>query len=535
MIVLSCLCFIVMALTVRPAAALVLDRAIIESVWQQTTPQEVLNAIPAAKTGEMALAASVSGLTQAQLIELGRFIFNNVTFKGNGRTCATCHPPTNNFTIDPKYIATLSKKDPLFVAETNPALKDLENPQLMRSLGLICENVDGFGKPCVFRGVPHTLALRTSTTPPGNPADPTKNVTVPGTELTAPPFGVELANSTGWSADGAPIGNGARGELRLFALGAIVQHFPKTLNRVAGADFRLPSDLELDALLEFQLSLGRQVEWDLNQLFFKNPMVEYGRQMFQDVSPAGGRCAICHNNGGANAAPAPVPGVSGRNVILNTGVESNANPPAYWIYPGIPVDGGFGKPPLEGPPVPGGDPDVEGGMGWGDGTFDSPVVIEAAITPPYFHNNSVATIEAAVGFYCSPEFNTSPPASPPPPPAGFARINLHTDLATSIAAFLRAAGCVELIDRGMGNNQSAISSDLKLGKYYTNIALANTRDAIKVMEEAVYLLYPDAQEELAQARKYIDQAQSSRNLTKRNQFLEKANGKLSNARIMICE
>jgi hypothetical protein len=53
----------IMAFTVRPAAALVLDRAIIESVWQQATPQEVLNAIPAAKTGEMALAASVSGLT----------------------------------------------------------------------------------------------------------------------------------------------------------------------------------------------------------------------------------------------------------------------------------------------------------------------------------------------------------------------------------------------------------------------------------------------------------------------------------------
>jgi hypothetical protein len=23
---------------------------------------------------------------------------------GNGRTCATCHPPTNNFSIDPEFI-----------------------------------------------------------------------------------------------------------------------------------------------------------------------------------------------------------------------------------------------------------------------------------------------------------------------------------------------------------------------------------------------------------------------------------------------
>jgi hypothetical protein len=237
------------ALTVRPAAALVLDRAIIESVWQQMPPQEVLNAIPATKTGEMALAASVSGLTQSQLIELGRYLFNNEKFGGNGRTCATCHPPSNNFTIDPKYIATLSKKDPLFVAENNPALKDLENPQLMRTYGLICENLDGFDKPCVFRGVPHTLALKTSTTPPQQPPPGfPKNVIVPGTD-------VELVNSTGWSADGAPIGNGARGELRLFALGAIVQHFPKRLERVPGIDFRVPSDLELMPLA-FQESLA---------------------------------------------------------------------------------------------------------------------------------------------------------------------------------------------------------------------------------------------------------------------------------------
>ena len=138
-------------------------------ILNQKAPQDVYNAIPPAIKGEMALASSKSGLTKSQLIAVGRFLFNNATFNGNGRTCATCHPATNNFTIDPQYIAKLPKSDPLFVAENNPALKDLENPQLMRSLGLICENVDGFDKPCVFRGVPHTLALRTSTTPPQQP------------------------------------------------------------------------------------------------------------------------------------------------------------------------------------------------------------------------------------------------------------------------------------------------------------------------------------------------------------------------------
>ena len=82
----------------------------------------------------------------------------------------------------------------------------------MRSLALICENLDGFDKPCVFRSVPHTLALRTSTTPPLQNPPGAGNVIVPG-------LNIPLANCTGWSGDGAPLGNGASGELRLFTLG----------------------------------------------------------------------------------------------------------------------------------------------------------------------------------------------------------------------------------------------------------------------------------------------------------------------------
>ena len=67
------------------------------------------------------------------LIAKGKEIFFNETFNGNGRTCGTCHPESNNFTIDPAFIATLSDDDPLFVAEFIPALKkNFENPRLMR-------------------------------------------------------------------------------------------------------------------------------------------------------------------------------------------------------------------------------------------------------------------------------------------------------------------------------------------------------------------------------------------------------------------
>ena len=64
------------------------------------------------------------------LIEKGRRLFTEETFGGNGRTCATCHPADNNFTIDTAFIATLPPRDPLFVAEFNPKLRDLEIPEL---------------------------------------------------------------------------------------------------------------------------------------------------------------------------------------------------------------------------------------------------------------------------------------------------------------------------------------------------------------------------------------------------------------------
>jgi hypothetical protein len=173
-----------------------------------------------------------------QLIAKGREIFFNETFNGNGRRCGTCHPAENNFTIDPAFIATLPPNDPLFVAEFNPALKkNFENPRLMREFGLILENLDGFDdldNKFVMRGVPHVLGLRTSVTSPQGPR-------------------------TGWSGDGAP----GDGSLRSFAVGAVIQHFTKTLGRVPGVDFRLPTEEELEALEAFQLSLGRQSDLTL--------------------------------------------------------------------------------------------------------------------------------------------------------------------------------------------------------------------------------------------------------------------------------
>jgi cytochrome c peroxidase len=36
---------------------------------------------------------------QERLVAKGKEIFFNETFQGNGRTCGTCHPAENNFTL----------------------------------------------------------------------------------------------------------------------------------------------------------------------------------------------------------------------------------------------------------------------------------------------------------------------------------------------------------------------------------------------------------------------------------------------------
>ena len=73
-------------------------------------------------TGVLAafVPSAVEAQNKNQLIERGRELFTNETFDGNGRTCATCHPATNNFTLDPAFIAKLPRTDPLFVAGPIP-------------------------------------------------------------------------------------------------------------------------------------------------------------------------------------------------------------------------------------------------------------------------------------------------------------------------------------------------------------------------------------------------------------------------------
>jgi cytochrome c peroxidase len=403
-------------------------------------------------------------------IELGRRLFLEETFEGNGRTCGTCHPATNNFTLDPAFVRALPRNDPLFVIRSTPELRDLEIRRFLRE-GTILENVDGFANPGVMRGVPHTLALRTSTD----------------------------NGATGWSGDGSP------GTLRDFATGAVTQHFPKTLARRACTlenfdpnlcDFRLPTSEELDAMEAFQLSLGRQQEIDLATLpAFNDATVEEGRALFETAPARDGStrsCDACHSNGGTGDRQ------------FDTGVAKLPNAPACRVAAGrgVPGDGGNGA-----------------GFGEqmtrqalcnrgaqqaivfrGDGTFNTPPAIEAADTPPFFHNDTVATLEGSVAFYTTDTFNDSP--------AGGGRAFVLDDAeVNAIAAFLRALNSLENIRSASAFSSRALDpAELAPAAELVNWALAETTDAVEVLTQGPLKLFPDAVAALEEAQDFERQA-----------------------------
>ena len=396
----------------------------------------------------------------AELIEMGRQIFFNETFEGNGRTCGSCHPAENNFTIDPAFIATLPDDDPLFVAEFNPDLKEnFENPRLMREFGLIIENLDGFddlANKFTLRGVPHTLGL---------------------------PNTIDSAQGprTGWSGDGSP----GDGTLRSFATGAVIQHFTKTLNRVPGTDFRLPTEEELDALEAFQFSLGRQEEITL-PLALKGTVAKRGQELFQ--SQAEGKCFACHFNAGANGAPA-IFGPNAGNLNFNTGVEDLPDQPQDLTGELVPPDDGFGIP--------------------GDGTFNTPSLIEAADTGPFFHNNSIETIEGSVAFYNGDAFNNSPAGQLLQQATG-SGINLDGTQVVEVAAFLRVINALENIRQSIELLEPVANKwhqTVEQGKRLLDQAAAETEDSIAVLSGGG--IHPEAVMHLKEALRLTKKAQRS--------------------------
>ena len=247
--------------------------------------------------------------------------------------------------------------------------------------------------------------------------------------------------------------------MRQFAAGAVVQHLTKTLNRVEGVDFRLPTKAELDALEAFQRSLGRQEEVDLAALTFVDDAAQRGKDLFEGVG-VNRSCTQCHANAGANVVDDEKPDEA-FNDNFDTGTRQLGTGPA---------EGGFGQDHQNGVP------------GFGNGTINTPPLIEAADTAPFFHNNSAATLEDSIRFYTTPTFAKSP--------SGGTRgaFVLNKAAIADIATFLRALNARE-------NAHSAFVGVVDARRERNNSELlqavaADVEDGIEVLEASK--LAPDA-------------------------------------------
>lgn len=437
----------------------------------------------------LSVAVANGGITppnypNAKLINAGRDLFFNETFAGNGRTCGSCHEEDNNFTIDPRSIAKLSADNPLFVAErpgNNPLSEHFEDPELMRKVGLIKENTNGFGDLAhsfTMRSVSHTLAMRTSLERPSENAND-------GTTDTHD-------QRTGWSGDGSPSDKNAspqlKGTLRDFTQGAIKQHFPKTLSRIENEDFRLATEQELDALEAFMLSLGRQEEFDdFNEITMRDERVDMGRLNYMGVNVSGAlNCNACHFNGGANTDPNfdfASTGVSSAafestNRSFAPRAEELLNQPGDIVYGReMPFDDGFGD---------------------GTNLFNVPTVIEAADTGPFFHANQVDTVEGMVSFYATKRHLRDGSVLPP-------IVELNGSQVANVGAFVRvlnadenARSAIDLLERA-----SQLRSRRDQG---INLHIAKTEidDALQVLNGG-NLHFADAVPLFEKAKEEIDE------------------------------
>jgi cytochrome c peroxidase len=436
---------------------------------------------PGAALGFDPFAPATRAANFGRLIAQGRQLFVNEQFNGNGRRCGTCHIESHNFTIDPDFIAKLPPNDPLFVAETNPALAiNFEKPALMRKLGVFVENADGYddlANKFTLRSAQNVQALVNSTSRP----DPTLGMDFSSNGLNADP-----PERLGWGNDGAP--------LREFASVAIGQHATRTLDREAGADFRVPTDAELDALAAYQLALGRQEDFTLSILKLKSQAATKGQTLYQDtgnIGEAGHKnCNACHFNAGGtsavsfNSSSPGFPRLDSTPLGFNMGAPTNVNDLPLAQELGLPRDGGFGVLPLPGGGFGNFCPVAICGVQVPFEEFNTPPLVESADTGPFFHNHTVKDLESAIAFYGSDEFKS--PKSIGNPNAIPIQIspNPNDPEVQEIAAFLRVLNALENIrssinvaERGRTMTTDADAHDL------ARLAVAEAGDAIKVLSE----------------------------------------------------
>ncbi|MFT3924637.1 MAG: hypothetical protein QM778_19005 [Myxococcales bacterium] len=141
-----------------------------------------------------------------------------------------------------------------------------------------------------------------------------------------------------------------------------------------------------------------------------------------------------------------------------------------------------------------------GNEGYGDGTFVTPPLIEAADTAPFFHNNSAATLEDAIAHYSSAHFAAASGGKFPNNPTNLEPISLDTTEIGQIAAYLRALNAVQNITQAQKALEQAWFNPTSLpgdGR----IAYADTeiQDAIDVLKDSKIHIHTRARLVVARA------------------------------------
>jgi cytochrome c peroxidase len=394
----------------------------------------------------------------ASQIKQGENLFVRETFLGNGRTCASCHVPSERFSLSPARIAALPADDPLFVMDANIntlVVSGTTQPSDFALGGVIKGTLGGSAKVLAGSGTTYQIIGGASLNIVGNViADAAGNrgtfVSFTAGNLTGPTptntdnFGLErnaflksaralfVENINGTDRNSflraspsvmnvkftAPYGlSGDIADLQTFASGAIAQHAPRSLNRVAGTDFRTATTAELDAMAAYQNSLTLPASENFDEAnnydrFLTTALQRQGRDLF--LGPVA-KCSACHG-GKTLSTSSGAPGtIAGLNQVFNTGVSAqpvNAGPN------GLPTEQAIGQPA-------------------NSRTFSVPPLMGIGKIAPYFHESSAANLNAAVVFYDSASFNNSPAHAP----GSVGNIGpIVTDQAAAFVAFLSVVG-----------------------------------------------------------------------------------------------
>ena len=147
-------------------------------------------------------------------------------------------------------------------------------------------------------------------------------------------------------------------------------------------------------------------------------------------------------------------------------------------------------------------------------------MIEAADTAPFFHNNSVSTLEEAVAFYNTDEFNLSPGHLISS--KADRTVKISSSQVVAVALFLRTINALENIRSSNKLDDQAKLLNAANGKEITKLALEDTQDAIEVLTEGKLLPYPEAVNKLETAYKLEYSASLVQLPALRNPLLNKA-------------